>query len=67
MALRIRVDHARCQGAGVCVRRAPGSFSLGPDRRSRVEDPPRDDDAAIRDAANACPFFAIEVHAPDAN
>jgi ferredoxin len=67
MALLIRVDHERCQGAGVCVRRAPGTFSLGSDRRSRVAESPGDGDAMIRDAANACPFFAIEVHTPDAD
>lgn len=67
MALVIRVDPARCHGAGACVRRAPGTFSLGPDRRSRVAVRPGDDDDVIRDAAHACPYFAIEVEAPDAD
>jgi ferredoxin len=65
MALVVRVDHALCQGAGACVRRAPGTFSLSGERRSIVADQPRDDEATIRAAADACPFFAIEVGETD--
>lgn len=64
MALEIRVDHAVCQGAGACVRRAPGTFSLSAERRSLVAERPRENDAVIRAAANACPFFAIEIRGP---
>lgn len=60
MARVIRVDRSVCQGAGACARRAPGTFTLDAGRRSVVAEHPRDDDAAIRAAAQACPFFAIE-------
>jgi ferredoxin len=43
------------------VRRAPGTFSIGSDHKSRAVDAPAEDEAAIREAAAACPFFAIEV------
>ncbi len=65
MALVVRVDAALCHGAGACVRRAPGTFSLSAERRSIVAEHPRDDEAAIRAAANACPYFAIEVGETD--
>lgn len=61
MTIGIRIDRAVCQGAGACVRRAPHTFALDEGRRSHVLDPPGDDEATIRSAANACPFFAIEV------
>ncbi|MFP6621909.1 MAG: ferredoxin [Myxococcota bacterium] len=60
-ALEIRIDRTACQGAQACARHAPGTFSLGSDGKSRAADAPREDDARIRAAAQACPFFAIEV------
>lgn len=61
MPIEIRIDRNACQGAGACVRRAPGTFTLDAERRSRVIDPPGDDEATIRRAAAACPYFAIDV------
>ena len=61
MALEIRIDRTACQGARACVRRAPGTFSLDADKKSVAADDPDDDEATIREAASACPFFAIEV------
>lgn len=61
MTLEIRIDRDACRGARACVRRAPGTFSLGEDGKSQAADDPAEDDATIREAASACPFFAIEV------
>jgi ferredoxin len=61
MPLEIYVDRSACQGAKSCVRRAPRSFSLDSEGRSRVALNPGDDEKAIRDAAAACPHFAITV------
>jgi ferredoxin len=61
MALEVTVDRNACRGSRACVRRAPGTFSLDASRRSVVAESPRDDEAAIREAAAACPFFAIRV------
>jgi ferredoxin len=59
--LKIAIDPSACRGTGACVRRAPGTFSIGSDHKSRAVDAPAEDEAAIREAAAACPFFAIEV------
>jgi ferredoxin len=59
--LHVRVDRSACRGAGSCARRAPGTFSLDAEHRSVVAAHPRDPADAIRAAAQACPFFAIEV------
>jgi len=64
MALAIRIDRAACHGSRECVRRAPRTFSLDGDGKSRASATPGDDDATIRAAASACPFFAIEVRDP---
>jgi ferredoxin len=59
--LRIRIDHSLCRGAQACVRRAPKTFALGENRKSRAAEPAPDDEQTIREAAAVCPFFAIEV------
>ncbi|MGH0031184.1 MAG: ferredoxin [Myxococcota bacterium] len=61
MALLVQVDREACQGSLSCVRRAPRTFSLDAEGKSVVAKDPRDDEAAIRAAAAACPFFAIRV------
>jgi len=61
LALEIQIDRATCRGTRACVRHAPGTFSLGSDGKSQAATSPREDEARIREAARACPFFAIEV------
>lgn len=61
MDLEIRIDRSACRGAQACARRAPGTFSLDAEGKSRASDEPTDDEDTIREAAAACPFFAIEV------
>ena len=63
VALEIRIDRRVCRGARACVRRAPGTFSLASDGKSQAADAPTEDEATIREAAGACPFFAISVRA----
>ena len=61
MPLRVHVDRSLCHGSAQCVRRAPRTFSLDDERRSVVAELPGDPEDVIREAAGACPFFAIEV------
>ena len=61
MAVSIHIDREACHGQAACVRRAPGTFALGADGKSVAAPSPRERDAVIREAAAACPFFAIEV------
>jgi ferredoxin len=61
LALEIRIDRSACRGSRSCVRRAPGTFSLDASRKSVAAEHPRESGAEVRAAANACPFFAIEV------
>ena len=61
MKLEIHVDREACHGARACVRRAPGTFSLDADGKSAVAAEPREDEQTVREAANACPFFAITL------
>ena len=60
--LRIHVDHALCQGSGLCAGIAPEHFELGDDYKSR----PRLEivdagNGAVRDAAECCPLEAISL------
>jgi ferredoxin len=59
--LELSADRAACRGARACVRRAPATFSLDAQRRVVIAVAPGDGEAAIVDAARACPNFAIEV------
>lgn len=43
------------------MRRAPHTFSLDAAGKSVAAEPPADPDAVVREAAAACPFFAIAV------
>ncbi len=61
MAIAIRIDREACHGRAACVRRAPGTFALDGEGKSVAADAPREPDAIIREAAAACPFFAIHV------
>ena len=66
MPIEILIDRAACQGTTACVRRAPKTFSLDSEGRSRAAADPGDGEAAVRDAAAACPYFTIIVRDLDA-
>ena len=59
--LEIVVDRSACRGSQSCVRRAPRTFSLDSEGRARAASPPGDPDEDVLAAAQACPYFAIEV------
>ena len=61
MTLTVRVDRERCRGAGACVERAPATFELGADGVAKVRPQPGEPEGQLRDAALACPFFAIQL------
>ncbi len=61
MPLEVRIDRSACRGSMSCVRRAPATFSLDAERRSVAANPPPDPEPVLREAAESCPFFAIEV------
>ena len=60
-ALEVEVNRAVCRGAGECVFRAPGTFALDDESRSRVRDPAGDARDVVLAAARSCPHFAISV------
>ena len=45
----------------MCLRRAPGTFSSDDAGRAVVSDPAGDGEAAILEAAQSCPNFAIHL------
>ena len=63
MPLEIHIDRGICRGSMSCIRRAPGTFSLDREKKSVVALAPREAESVIREAARACPFFAIAVKA----
>ena len=65
MPLEIHVDRSACRGSMSCMRRAPGTFSLDREKKSVVAEAPREAESVIREAARACPFFAIAVKQGD--
>jgi ferredoxin len=60
-ALRIQVDHQRCQGVGMCLLAAPNVFAHNERSQSVVVDPRGDPAEQILEAARQCPTLAIRV------
>lgn len=61
MGLSIRIDRSACQGEKQCVKRAPRTFRLDREGKAEASESPGDNEEAIREAANACPHFAVTV------
>jgi len=60
-AFRIVIDRSLCSGFGSCVEHAPTAFALnGSGIASALVS--ETDDAAVIDAAGACPMGAIEIY-----
>jgi len=61
--VKIRVDLEACVGAGQCVVAAPTAFDLDEDGKVIVltVEPSADLHDQVRNAAFACPAFAIEI------
>ena len=64
MAMRVRVDPARCQGHTLCNLAAPALFSLREEDGhavALVDEVPAEHNEAARRAAQGCPERAIEL------
>ena len=59
--MKVVVDRSRCIGASNCIGRAPRVFMLDGTRKAFVMDPSGDGDAALLEAARACPTEAIAL------
>ncbi|MET8764383.1 ferredoxin [Lentzea sp. NPDC004782] len=61
--MRISVDHARCEGHGLCAGQAPAVFDLDDDARVvhqfEGRTVPPEHRAAARAAVNVCPVAAL--------
>jgi ferredoxin len=64
--MKIRTDVGACVGAGQCVVAAPRVFDLTEDGKvvTLDENPPADLHDQVRNAAFACPAFAITLDEP---
>lgn len=62
--MRVKVDEAKCCGAGACVTHAPNVFDQREDDGVvilLVAQPPPEEAAAVRKAAQLCPALAITI------
>lgn len=63
MTLKVRVDRHKCIGAGNCISIAPTVFDWlkGDSGKAEVLDPDSVDDELLREAAFACPTWAVVI------
>ncbi|NUP18926.1 MAG: ferredoxin [Streptomyces sp.] len=63
--MQISVDHARCEGHGLCADQAPDVFSLDDDAELTYHfdgaDIPDEHRSAAKVAVNVCPVAALRV------
>lgn len=60
--MNIQVDQETCIGCGLCVSTAPEIYQLNAEGKAEtVTQPTAADEGAAREAAEACPVFAISV------
>ena len=59
--LEIRIDRERCMGSGSCQFHAPATFDLDDECKAVVLRASRDEERAIRNAAEGCPTRAIAL------
>jgi ferredoxin len=57
--MKVRVDRNLCRGVGSCVAIAPGTFQFDTDKIAVTIAPRADDDDAVWQAAESCPYGAI--------
>lgn len=57
--ISVAVDRSLCIGNGVCVALAPRAFALDDQMKAVVLDPAAEAEAALWEAAQACPTQAI--------
>ncbi|OGH91686.1 MAG: hypothetical protein A2479_03550 [Candidatus Magasanikbacteria bacterium RIFOXYC2_FULL_39_8] len=58
---KIKIDPEKCIGCGSCAAIADQTFEMGDDDKVHVIDPPGDDEATIKSAADCCAMQAIEL------
>jgi len=60
--MKVTVDE-NCGGSGLCVDICPAVFELGPDGLSKVKVDvvPAEEEDAVREAEQSCPFDAIHI------
>ena len=58
---KLKVDKDKCIGCGTCVALASKSFKMTDDNKSVAINPPGDDEATIKNAAESCPVDAIKL------
>lgn len=58
--IEVTVDRDACSGSGNCLFHAPNTFDMDDDCKVVLLDT-RDDDVAIRNAAEGCPTRAIRI------
>lgn len=60
--MKVRVDPDLCAGCGPCADICPEVFELKDDQAvAKVEEVPKDLEAAVREAAETCPPGAIVI------
>lgn len=63
--MKISVDHARCEGHGLCADQAPGVFSLDDNAELTYHfegaEVPEEHQPASHAAVNACPVAALRA------
>ena len=57
----VEVDRSVCIGSGLCVRNAPGAFTLDAARQSHPVDPEGPAAEPVLTAAEGCPAEAIRI------
>ncbi len=61
MGYKIKVDHNKCIGSGVCVSICPDSFEIRDDGKAHVKKEVFDELTFEKEAEKACPTEAIIV------
>lgn len=59
--VKVTIDSELCTGCGLCESIAPAVFQVGDDGLAHVLSPDGGEEAASREAAEACPVGAIAV------